>query len=83
MLYYALERKCVYLYIGNLKNCCVYRNFLCVLGHGLTPLIMYTGTMYSRDFQNFLNLSVLPLIETKMPYNQRLRSSVTKNEVFR
>ena len=40
--------------------------------HGLTPLVMFTGTMYSRDFQNFLSLSFLPFIETKMTYNHRL-----------
>ena len=36
---------------------------------GLTPLVMFTGTMCSKDFQNFLTESVLPVIRKKMPFN--------------
>ena len=36
---------------------------------GLTPLVMFTGTMYSKDFQNFLTASIIPFIRKKMPFN--------------
>jgi len=39
--------------------------------HGLTPLVMFTGTMYSRDYQNFMSVSILPFIRNKLPYNHR------------
>ena len=39
---------------------------------GLTPLVIFTGTMFSKDFQNFLAASILPFIRRKMPYNHRL-----------
>ena len=38
----------------------------------LTPLVMFTDTMYSKDFQNFLRSNVLPLVHQKMPYRHRL-----------
>ena len=38
---------------------------------GLTPLVMFTGTMYSKDYQNFLLASILPFINKKMPYYHR------------
>jgi len=39
--------------------------------HGLTPLVMFTGTMYSRDYQNFMSVSILPFIRNKLPHNNR------------
>ena len=30
---------------------------------GLTPLVMFKGTMYSKDYQNFLSLTVVPLFD--------------------
>ena len=39
--------------------------------HGLTPLVMFTGTMYSRDYQNFMSVSILPFIRNKLPYNHQ------------
>ena len=38
---------------------------------GLTPLIIFTGTMFSGDFQNFLTASILPFIRLKFPYGHR------------
>ena len=38
---------------------------------GLTPLIIFTGTMFSGDFQNFLTASILPFIRMKFPYGHR------------
>ena len=32
---------------------------------GLTPLVMFTGTMYSKDFQNFLSRNIVPFIADK------------------
>ena len=37
---------------------------------GLT-LIIFTGTMFSGDFQNFLTASILPFIRLKFPYGHR------------
>ena len=37
----------------------------------LTPLIIFTGTMFSGDFQNFLTASILPFIRLKFPYDHR------------
>ena len=37
--------------------------------HGLTPLVMFTGRMYSEDYQRFMAASILPFIRTKLPYN--------------
>ena len=39
--------------------------------HGLTPLIMLTGTMYSKDYQNCLSAGILPFIRERMPYYHR------------
>ena len=39
--------------------------------HGLTPLVIFTGTMYSKDYQNFMSISILPFIHQKMPYYHR------------
>ena len=33
-----------------------------IFRHGLTPLVMFTGTMYSRDYQNFMSVSILPFM---------------------
>ena len=33
---------------------------------GLTPLVLFIGTMYSKDFQNFLSRSILPFIAEKL-----------------
>ena len=38
---------------------------------GLTPLVIFTGTMYSKDYQNFMPVSILPFIRQKMPYYHR------------
>ena len=38
---------------------------------GLTPLVLFTGTMYSKDYQNILSASILPVIRKKLPYNHR------------
>ena len=38
---------------------------------GLTPLVIFTGTMYSKDYQNFMSVSILPFIRQKMPYYHR------------
>jgi hypothetical protein len=38
---------------------------------GLTPLIIFTGTMYSKDYQIFLSASILPFIRNKFPYRHR------------
>ena len=38
---------------------------------GLTPLVIFTGTMYSNDFQNYLSASILPFIRDKFPYRHR------------
>ena len=34
---------------------------------GLSPLVMFTGIMYSKDFQNFLTRSIVPFISAKFP----------------
>ena len=34
-------------------------------------LIIFTGTMFSGDFQNFLTASILPFIRLKFPYGHR------------
>jgi hypothetical protein len=39
--------------------------------HGLTPLVIFTGRMFSKDFQNFLSVSILPFIRKKLPYSHR------------
>ena len=39
--------------------------------HGLTPLVIFTGTMYSKDYQNFLSASILPFIRKKLQYYHR------------
>ena len=39
--------------------------------HGLTPLVIFTGRMFSKDFQNFLSVSILPFIREKLPYSHR------------
>ena len=39
--------------------------------HGLTPLVNFTGTMYSKDYQNFLSASILPFIRKKLQYYHR------------
>ena len=38
---------------------------------GLTRLVLFTGTMYSKDYQNFLAASILPMILEKFPYRHR------------
>jgi hypothetical protein len=38
---------------------------------GLTPLKIFTCTMFSGDFQNFLTASFLPFIRLKFPYGHR------------
>ena len=38
---------------------------------GLNPLVMFTGIMYSKDYQNFLTRSVVPFIARKFPYRHR------------
>ena len=47
---------------------------------GLTPLIMFTGTMYSKDYQNFLMASILPFIHKKMT-NEPFRASDRSQEM--
>jgi hypothetical protein len=37
--------------------------------HGLIPLVIFTGTMYSKDYQNMLSASFLPFIRKKLPYD--------------
>jgi hypothetical protein len=32
---------------------------------------MFTGTMYSKDYQNFLKASILPFMHKKMPFYHR------------
>ena len=39
--------------------------------HCLTPLVIFTGTMYSKDYQNFLSASILPFIRKKLPCYHR------------
>jgi hypothetical protein len=38
---------------------------------GLTPLITFGGTMCSKDYQNWLGLSIRPFIREKFPYRHR------------
>ena len=38
---------------------------------GLSPLVMFTGIMYSKDFQNILDQSIVPFIAAKFPYRHR------------
>jgi hypothetical protein len=38
---------------------------------GLTPLIIFTGIMYTSDLQSFLSASILPFIRRKFPYGHR------------
>ena len=38
---------------------------------GLTPLVIFTGIMYSKDYQKFLAASIIPFIESKFPYNHK------------
>ena len=39
--------------------------------HGLTPLVIFTGRMFSQDFQNYLSVSILPFIRSKLPYGHK------------
>ena len=48
--------------------------------HGLTPLVIFTGTMYSKDYQNFLSASILPFIRKKLPcYHRFFMGNDTKH----
>ena len=38
---------------------------------GLTPLVIFTGIMYSKDFQKFLSQSIIPFIAQRFPYRHR------------
>ena len=38
---------------------------------GLSPLVMFTGIMYSKDYQNFLTRTIVPFIAEKFPYRHR------------
>ena len=38
---------------------------------GLLPLITFGGIMYSKDYQNWLSLSVIPFIRQKFPFGHR------------
>ena len=38
---------------------------------GLTPFVLFTRKMYSKDFQNFLSRSILPIIAEKFSYRHR------------
>ena len=38
---------------------------------GLTPLVMFKGTMYSKDYQNFLSLTVVPFFRQKFQHGHR------------
>ena len=38
---------------------------------GLTPLVIFTVIMYSKDFQNFLSRSIIPFIAQRFPYRHR------------
>ena len=38
---------------------------------GLCPLVIFEGIMYSKDFQNLLQASVIPFVREKMPYGHR------------
>ena len=39
--------------------------------HGLTPLVIFTGIMFSKDYQNMLSDSILPFIRQKLPYHHK------------
>ena len=39
--------------------------------HGLTPLVIFTGRMFSQDFQNYLSVSILPFVRSKLPYGHK------------
>jgi len=38
---------------------------------GLIRHFYLTGRMFSKDFQNFLSVSILPFIRKKLPYSHR------------
>ena len=38
---------------------------------GLTPLVIFTGIMNSKDYQKFLAASIIPFIESNFPYNHK------------
>ena len=39
--------------------------------HGLTPLVIFTGRMFSQDFQNCLSVRFLPFVRSKLPYGHK------------
>ena len=41
--------------------------FLCVQSF----LSIFTGRMFSNDFQNYLSVSILPFVRSKMPYGHK------------
>ena len=57
--------------LGKLKHNFKLHLFGGISRHGLTPLVMFTGIMYSKDYQNMLSASILPFIRKKLPYYHR------------
>ena len=57
--------------IGKPKHSPKLHLFGAISRKGLTPLVIFKGTMYSKDYQNILSLSILPFIQKKYPYGHR------------
>ena len=34
-------------------------------------MVIFTGRMFSNDFQNYLSVSILPFVRSKMPYGHK------------